>query len=238
MRDSHIHVLPKAPKLIRQKRHHCFDESANLHIQGSTRGLVQQPPTRETIADEGRSQGRGGDLILPESLLPEERAAALLLLKPCAQQAQALLDELSARMQARAVHTSPLAYLRGLVRRALAGEFVPELGQRVAAARRRHDGGTDPAPAARGRGAASCRRVRDPGTPGQARIPPRRDATDRGRDAGRAPAGEALMSHLPVRIPGSDKSWSPALPTRRCNHHAVRGSHNHLNRNGVRNGTP
>ena len=42
-------------------------------------------------------------------------------------------------MQAKAVHTSPLAYLRGLVRRALAGEFVPELGQRVAAARRRHD---------------------------------------------------------------------------------------------------
>jgi hypothetical protein len=139
MRDSHIHVLPKAPKLIRQKRHHCFDESANLHIQGSTRGLVQQPPTRETIADEGRSQRRGGDLILPESLLPEERAAALLLLKPCAQQAQALLDELSARMQANAVHTSPLAYLRGLVRRAQAGEFVPELGQRVAAARRRHE---------------------------------------------------------------------------------------------------
>ena len=101
--------------------------------------LVQQPPTRVTIADEGRSQRRGGDLILPESLLPEERAAALLLLKPCAQQAQALLDELSARMQAKAVHTSPLAYLRGLVRRALAGEFVPELGQRVAAARRRHE---------------------------------------------------------------------------------------------------
>jgi hypothetical protein len=139
MRDSHIHVLPKAPKLIRQKRHHCFDESANLHIQGSTRGLVQQPPTRETIANAGPSQRRGGDLILPESLLPEERAAALLLLKPCAQQAQALLDELSARMQAGAVHTSPLAYLRGLVRRAQAGEFVPELGQRVAAVRRRHE---------------------------------------------------------------------------------------------------
>lgn len=40
-------------------------------------------------------------------------------------------------MQARAVHTSPLAYLRGLVNRAVAGQFVPELGQRVAAARRR-----------------------------------------------------------------------------------------------------
>jgi hypothetical protein len=139
MRDSHIHVSTKMPIQFRQYRPYSFDKTANLHIQGSTRGLVQQPPTRKTIADEGRSQSRGGDLILPESLLPEERAAALLLLKPCAQQAQALLDELSARMQARAVHTSPLAYLRGLVRRALAGEFVPELGQRVAAARRRHE---------------------------------------------------------------------------------------------------
>ena len=139
MRDSHIHVSTKTPIQFRQYRPYSFDKTANLHIQGSTRGLVQQPPTRETIADEGRSQRRGGDLILPESLLPEERAAALLLLKPCAQQAQALLDELSARMQAKAVHTSPLAYLRGLVRRALAGEFVPELGQRVAAARRKHE---------------------------------------------------------------------------------------------------
>ncbi|MBI5899006.1 MAG: hypothetical protein HZB40_07260 [Rhodocyclales bacterium] len=121
MRDSHIHVSTKMPIQFRQYRPYSFDKTANLHIQGSTR----------------RSQRRGGDLILPESLLPEERAAALLLLKPCAQQAQALLDELSARMQAKAVHTSPLAYLRGLVRRALAGEFVPELGQRVAAARRR-----------------------------------------------------------------------------------------------------
>lgn len=40
-------------------------------------------------------------------------------------------------MLAKAVHTSPLAYLRGLVNRAVAGQFVPELGQRVAAARRR-----------------------------------------------------------------------------------------------------
>lgn len=40
-------------------------------------------------------------------------------------------------MQAKDVHTSPIAYLRGLVRRANAGEFVPELGQRVAAARLR-----------------------------------------------------------------------------------------------------
>jgi hypothetical protein len=137
MRGSHIHVSTISPLQFRQYRPYSFDETANLHIQGSTRGLVQQPPTRVTIADAARPQDRGGDLILPESLLPEERAAALLLVQRCAQQAQALLDELSARMQANAVHTSPVAYLRGLVRRSLAGEFVPELGQRVAAARRR-----------------------------------------------------------------------------------------------------
>ena len=69
-------------------------------------------------------------------MLPEERQAALVLVRRCAPNAQALLDELSARIQANAVHTSPVAYLRGLVRRALAGEFVPELGPRVAAVRR------------------------------------------------------------------------------------------------------
>jgi hypothetical protein len=72
-------------------------------------------------------------------LLPEERQAALVLVQRCAPHAQALLDELAARMQANAVHTSPIAYLRGLVSRALAGEFVPELGPRVAAVRRRHE---------------------------------------------------------------------------------------------------
>lgn len=78
-----------------------------------------------------------GDLVFPEGLLQEERAAALLLLGNHTAQAQALLDELGARMQAGSVHTGPIAYLRGLVRRAEVGTFVPELGQRVAAARQR-----------------------------------------------------------------------------------------------------
>jgi hypothetical protein len=87
--------------------------------------------------DEGSAQS-GGELIFPVMLLPEERASALLLVQRCPDQAQALLDELSARLQAKAVRSSPIAYLRGLVRRAIAGDFVPELGQRIAAARRRH----------------------------------------------------------------------------------------------------
>lgn len=137
LRESHLLVSPKAPKQFHQIRHHSSAESANLHIQGSTSGSVQplhagHPRPRQ---DGARS---GGDLIFPESLLPEERVAALLLVQRCADQAQALLDELGARLQAKAVHTSPIAYLRGLVRRAIAGQFVPELGLRIAAARRRH----------------------------------------------------------------------------------------------------
>lgn len=59
-----------------------------------------------------------------------------MLVRRCPQHAQALLDELAARMQANSVAVSPMAYLRGLVTRALAGTFVPEAGLRIAAVRR------------------------------------------------------------------------------------------------------
>ena len=62
---------------------------------------------------------------------------ALALVQGCGDLAQALLDELSARLQANAVHTSPIAYLRAMVRRAEDGAFAPEAGLRIAAARRR-----------------------------------------------------------------------------------------------------
>ncbi len=136
LREPRILVSPKARDQFHQNRHHSFAESANLHIQGSTSDSVQPLTAGEARCHVDSSQS-GSDLIFPDALLPEERIAALHLIRRCEDQAQALLDELSARMQARAVHTSPLAYLRGLVNRAAAGQFVPELGQRVAAARRR-----------------------------------------------------------------------------------------------------
>ena len=126
---------PKAPTQIGRNRHHSTTESANVHIQGITRCLLQPP---EPPAAEGGLEGltRGGALIYPDKLLPEERVAAEGLLGRCAPQAQALLDELAGRLQQNTVHTSPLAYLRGMVRRADAGDFVPELGLRIAATRR------------------------------------------------------------------------------------------------------
>ena len=136
LRESHILVSPKAPNQFRRNRHDSFAESAKSYVQRSTRTSVQPLHAPEECV-EPAALHCGGDLILPEKLSPEERAAALLLVQSCAHFAQALLDELCARLETHAVHTSPIAYLRGMVRRAQAGAFVPELGLRIAAARRR-----------------------------------------------------------------------------------------------------
>jgi hypothetical protein len=74
-------------------------------------------------------------LVFSEQMLPAERQAARVLLRPCGDHAQAVLDELAGRLQMGGVRGSPVAYLRGLIARAGAGSFVPELGLRVAAAR-------------------------------------------------------------------------------------------------------
>ena len=57
------------------------------------------------------------------------------MLRDSGEQAQALLDELAARLQATAVRSSPVAYLRGLIARAEAGTFLPERGPRIASER-------------------------------------------------------------------------------------------------------
>ena len=69
-------------------------------------------------------------------MLAQECAAARMLLRPCGGQAQELLDELAGRLLARGVRGSPVAYLRGLIARALAGTFIAEVGPAVAAERR------------------------------------------------------------------------------------------------------
>lgn len=136
LRESHILVSPKAPNQFRRNRHNSSAESAKLYVLRSTRFSVQ-PPHRPVDNSEQIALERGGDLIFPERLSPEERSAALLLVQRCEQLAQALLDELSARLETHAVRTSPIAYLRGMVARAQTGAFTPELGLRIAASRRR-----------------------------------------------------------------------------------------------------
>ena len=100
----------------------------------STKPLPTALPDEASVRAPDEIRG-GDELIFPNSLLPEERVAAEVLVMRCPQFAQAMLDELAARMNINAIRVSPIGYLRGMVKRAQAGEFVPELGVRVAATR-------------------------------------------------------------------------------------------------------
>lgn len=138
MWHSHRHVLPKAQNQFSGKRHPSFAESAILLINRTTEDLLQ--PQVDPDAPSGNEAllpvAGSGDLVFPEQLLPEEQLAARALLQDCPTYAQALLDELAGRLKIRGVRSGPLTYLRGLVRRAAVGQFVPELGHRIAAERR------------------------------------------------------------------------------------------------------
>lgn len=141
LRCSHRLVSTKPPSQIRQNRHHCFDESAkSIGVLSTGDSVHTQTPAREAElvvepAGEGGAGGGGGELIFPDRMQPSEREAARVLLQPCGHLAQSLLDELEGRLQAQAVRVSPVAYLRGLIARALAGTFTPEAGVPITTAR-------------------------------------------------------------------------------------------------------
>jgi hypothetical protein len=139
VRCSHILVSTKPPSLIRQNRHQCSDETAIPHKEQSTGDSLQPQNTVSPPAGEpplSAAVGGGEALIFPDRLLPQERDAAQRLLSQVADQPQALLDELAGRLQTERVR-SPVAYLRGLIQRAVAGQLVPELAPRIAAERDR-----------------------------------------------------------------------------------------------------
>jgi len=77
-------------------------------------------------------------LEYPKGLSEIERAEARKKLANLpADLAQQLLDELAGRMKAGSIRITPLTYLRGLVRRAGAGDFTPEVALQVADRRKR-----------------------------------------------------------------------------------------------------
>jgi len=141
LRHPHTLISPFAPVQFGPFRHSNSALSAIPLYIHSTSELVQPQHTpREgnvqgTVDAAVDAAGGGGDLIFPDRMHPQECAAARMLLQPCADQAQALLDELAGRLEAQGVRSSPVAYLRGLITRARAGTFIPELGIAVAAER-------------------------------------------------------------------------------------------------------
>lgn len=86
-----------------------------------------KPPPRVTEA---------GDLAYPARLSAKEREIARQQLQALPLNvAQQVLDELAGRLQRNAVRGSPLSYLRALIKSAVLGEFMPEVGVSVAQAR-------------------------------------------------------------------------------------------------------
>jgi hypothetical protein len=164
MWESRSLVLPKAPKQICRNRRHRFAESAapNIRITRTTTTTTTPPryesnkppryesgtPPRYESGTPRYESNAGGAcevgqtnaaLVLPAGLTSDESTAILRLVEPWPAQAQALLDELDARLRAGAVRTNPVAYLHGMVKRAAEGRFVPEAGLAASADRRRRD---------------------------------------------------------------------------------------------------
>jgi hypothetical protein len=146
MWESRSLVLPKAPKQICRNRRHRFAESAapNIRITRTTTTTTTPPryesgtPRYESTAGIAREVGHtNAALVLPADLTSDESTAILRLVAPWPAQAQALLDELDARLRAGTVRTNPVAYLHGIVKRAAEGRFVPEAGLAASADRRR-----------------------------------------------------------------------------------------------------
>jgi len=132
----------KPATLIAEKDHHCLPVSAHLYKDLTTGTKTTPPPN--AVVDESNLRtveepGGGGELIFPYSLLPEERSAAHALVMRCPSIAQPLLDELAGRISTNAIRASPIGYLRGMVQRAQAGDFVLELGVRIAMSRRQRE---------------------------------------------------------------------------------------------------
>jgi hypothetical protein len=92
---------------------------------------LQASGTQATVGGD-RNQEYPNGFLDQERRLPQGLLAAFPTVVP-----QQLLDELAGRMAGETIRSAPLAYLRGLARRAKVGDFTPELASRVVGARKR-----------------------------------------------------------------------------------------------------
>jgi hypothetical protein len=105
--------------------------------QSTTKGLKQNGSSIKELPPQKSEENTDDALIFPKQLSSKERdSAAQVLINLDATRAQELLDELAARINANAIKSSAIGYLRSLVNRHQEGKFVPELGIKVEAARK------------------------------------------------------------------------------------------------------
>ena len=130
--------IPDLPDTAEPDPGEPYPANPTLLSNKYTKEPVNQITTTTTTAAPNPERGpRGGcNLEFPKSLSSGETEEARRKLDGFSNRlAQQLLDELSARLQVGEVNGSPLAYLRGIVSRAVAGSFTPEAGIAVATVR-------------------------------------------------------------------------------------------------------
>jgi hypothetical protein len=140
--ETAITVLPIPPEQFDPNRHHSLAQSAITDLPKAPQSIYKELQEKNYNAAPKADPSDSGDevgceLIFPQELLTQECEAARRLLQPFPQIAQALLDELAARMETHAIQTNPITYLRALISHARAGTFVAEAGVRIDRARRR-----------------------------------------------------------------------------------------------------
>ena len=125
--------------------HGCQGPPDNRVTPRTTTGIhIESPPLpshdADAVSQEVAAGGGGNSLVLvyPRALSQAECDEACVKLAGLSEElAQQLLDELAASMKKGAIKSTPLAYLRGLVKRARAGTFTPEGALTTAQQRRR-----------------------------------------------------------------------------------------------------
>lgn len=102
----------------------------------TTEPLINQKQPPQASNGMLKATRGSGIYIFPKQLKPEECELAKSQLDTIGQTlAQAVLDELAARLNANKITGAPLSYLRSLINRAKSGQFTPEAGVRIASAR-------------------------------------------------------------------------------------------------------
>ena len=142
------HRLPRArtaPAAVpKQHREECQNGSGSSAraappIKNTQQTLPnRQPPPRTGGGENVCPPGSGGeDLIFPKEMTGVELREARALVRRAGEDAQAVLDVLTAAIQAGEIRKSRLAVLSGLIRRHQAGTFDPAPGLHLAERRRR-----------------------------------------------------------------------------------------------------
>lgn len=121
LRENHLSVKPSV------------GESTTKGLQLKDSANIRPLPQDNDVE---KDPSNSVNYIFPKQLTSQERDIAKPQLDVIdSALAQAVLDELAARLNANKVTGAPLSYLRSLITRAKSGQFTPEAGIRVAAAR-------------------------------------------------------------------------------------------------------